>query len=509
MARMRAFAVSLGAVAVSAGIGLLLQPLGPGAGIRFLLFVPPILVAALAGGFLPALFATLLGAFLAEYLFREPYFQLSLLREDFYPIVLYSTIGIGISVLAGRLAQARADVHRRSREFDTLFQLTPIGIAVANEPECRHITVNPACAEMLRIDARANASLSAAELERPSFTVEKNGVPVAAENLPLQLAARLGTEVKNVELDVVHPDGSRVRLYEFAAPLFDDDGKVRGAVGAFLDITEMKEAEERLRRLARENELLYRQAQEANRLKDEFLATISHELRTPLNALLGWIQLLKSGQLPPEKRGRALAAIERSAQVQAQLTSDLLDISGGITGKLRLQLEPTRLPPIVEDVMEALRPTAQSKEVVCRARVSVEEPLMLDPGRIQQILTNLIANAIKFTPRGGAVDVTVRRDGEDLVIEVHDTGIGILPDFLPHVFERFRQADAGTTRQVGGLGLGLSIVKELAERHGGQVTAESPGPNQGATFTVRLPARCAGPSASHATVPGDRFVAPS
>jgi signal transduction histidine kinase len=204
-----------------------------------------------------------------------------------------------------------------------------------------------------------------------------------------------------------------------------------------------------------------------------------------------------------------MAAIERSAQVQAQLTSDLLDISSGVTGKLRLHLEPTRLPPLVEDVMDALRPTAQSKGVSCQATVSVDEPFMLDPARIQQILTNLMANAIKFTPRGGAVDVSVRREGEDLVMQVSDTGIGILPDFLPHVFERFRQADAGTTRQVGGLGLGLSIVKELAERHGGQVTADSAGPNQGATFTVRLPARGAEPRPDHVTVPADRFAMPS
>ncbi len=297
--------------------------------------------------------------------------------------------------------------------------------------------------------------------------------------------------MKNVELDVVHDDGTRLTLYEYAAPLFDDEGEVRGAVGAFLDITELKQAEERLRRLVRENEQLYREAHEANRLKDEFLATLSHELRTPLNALLGWIQLVKSGQLSEEKRERALTAIERSARVQAQLTSDLLDISGVITGKLRLQMEPTRMQPLVEDVMDSLRPTAESKGVTCREQVVGQEALMLDPARIQQILTNLMANAIKFTPKGGAVDLSVRREGEELVMEVRDTGVGIQPAFLPHIFERFRQADAGPTRPVGGLGLGLSIVKELAERHGGHVSAVSAGANQGSTFTVRLPARVA------------------
>jgi signal transduction histidine kinase len=502
IARLRAFGVALGALLACLAIGLALKPIAPEGSTRFLLFVPGILVAALVAGFLPALVVTLLGAFAAEYFLYEPRFSFSLLREDIYAFTLYCIIGLGIALLAGRLAQARADVQRRAREFDTLFRMTPVGIGVAADPECRNIAVNPAFAEMLRIDTRTNASLSAPEPERPPFVVEKQGIPLRPDELPLQVAARLGTEVKNVELDVVHADGTRTTLYEFAAPLFDDEGKVRGAVGAFLDITELKQAEERLKRLVRENEQLYREAQEANRLKDEFLATLSHELRTPLNALLGWIHLLKSGHLPPEKRDRALAALERSARVQAQLTSDLLDISGVITGKLRLQMEPTWLPPLVEDVMDSLRPTADSKGVTCREQVTVHDALMLDSARIQQIITNLVANAIKFTPKGGAVLLSVRREGEELVIEVTDSGIGILPEFLPHVFERFRQADAGPTRPVGGLGLGLSIVKELAERHGGHVSAGSDGLNLGATFTVRLPARRAESQTDSVRSPG-------
>lgn len=489
MTRARAFAVTLGAVAVSTLIGFALQPLRPGAGIRFLLFVPPVLVAAEVGGFLPALLAMGLGAFFAEYFFREPFFTLSQMRDDIYPLTLYCIITLGIALLGRRLAQARADVQRRAREFDTLFRLTPVGIGVANDPECNDISVNPAFAEMLRIDPEQNASMSGPQPDHLRFRIEKNGLPVPPENLPLQLAARLGTEVKHVELDVVHADGSRVTIYEFAAPLFDDLGKVRGAVGAFLDITEIKQAEDRLRRLARENEQLYREAQEANRLKDEFLATISHELRTPLNALLGWIHLLRSGQLSPEKSERAMAAVERSAQLQAQLTSDLLDISGMLTGKLRLHLEPTHVPSLVEDVTESMRAAASSRGVTCRTDVHAPQLLMLDPARVQQIITNLVSNAIKFTGKGGTVDVTVHVENDELTIEVTDTGMGIDRAFLPHVFERFRQADAGTTRPVGGLGLGLSIVKELAERHGGRVDVMSRGLGQGATFTVRLPAR--------------------
>jgi signal transduction histidine kinase len=482
-------ALAVAAVVLCSALGFALQSLMPGATLGFLLFIPPILVAALYGGYWSALLATVLGTVSAQYFFANPELSRPRAAGDLYPLILYLFVGGGVAVLARRLANAQTDLQRRAREFETLFRLTPIGIGVANDPECRDISVNPAFAEMLRIDAAANASLSAPATERPQFTVERNGIPLSAADLPLQVAARLGSEVKNVEVDVIHTDGTRVTLYEYAAPLFDDQGKVRGAVGAFLDITELKRAEDRLKHLVQENEQLYRQAQEANRLKDEFLATLSHELRTPLNALLGWIHLLKAGQLSDEKRQRAVAAIERSAQIQAQLTADLLDISSVITGKLRLHIEPTRLAPVVEDVMDAIRPAAESKGVGCRELVSVHEPLMLDAARVQQIITNLVANAVKFTPRGGTVELSVRLEGETLVIEVRDTGVGIVSSFLPHVFERFRQADAGPTRTIGGLGLGLSIVKELAERHGGHVSVDSPGANLGSTFTVRLPAR--------------------
>jgi signal transduction histidine kinase len=497
MTALRAIGIALAAIAVSTAMGFGLRALVPSAALGFLIFIPPILATALYGGFRTAVVATVLGAFSAEFFFYQPYFTLGWAGSDLYPLLMYVLIGLGVSVLAGRLKQARADVQRREREFETLFRLTPVGIGIAADPECKHITVNPAFAEMLGVSAVANASLSAPATERPAFVVQKDGQPVAAEDLPLQVAARLGIEVKNVELDVVHPDGTTLTLYEYAAPLFDDEGRVRGAVGAFLDITEMKRAEDRLRRLARENEQLYRQAQEANRLKDEFLATLSHELRTPLNALMGWIHLLKSGQLTPEKQARALAAIERSAQLQAQLTSDLLDVSSVITGKLRLQLEPTLVGPILEDVMEAMRPAAVAKGVVCRSHAAAPDALLLDAARVQQILTNLVGNAVKFTPRGGTVRVSAAVEDGVLVMAVRDSGTGIARPFLPHVFERFRQADAGTTRSHGGLGLGLSIVKELTELHGGSVSADSPGENLGATFIVRLPARPAVDARDH------------
>jgi PAS domain S-box-containing protein len=239
---------------------------------------------------------------------------------------------------------------------------------------------------------------------------------------------------------------------------------------------------------AEENERLYRQAQESSQLKEEFLATVSHELRNPLNAILGWSRMLRGGQLPPEGMAKALDTIERNAQAQAQLIDDLLDVSRIITGKLRMDVRPADPNLFIEAAIEAVRPAAEAKgvrlqKIMDTAVVSVPG----DPIRLQQVIWNLLSNAIKFTSRGGRVQVRLERVNSHVEIIVSDTGQGIAPEFLPHVFDRFRQADQRTTRQHGGMGLGLAIVKNLVELHGGSVGAASPGTGQGATFTVRLP----------------------
>ena len=401
---------------------------------------------------------------------------------------MYFGIGTGISILAHRLAVARNDAQQRELEFNSLVRLTPIGIGIAEDPECRRIRVNPAMAAMLRIGVNDNASLTAPPEQRPSFKIFKDGVPVAAEDLPLQKAARLGTEVRDVELDVLHDDGSRVSLYRSAMPLFDDEGKTRGAIGAFLDISEIRRSEKALTQALEQNAELYRQAQAAHQLKDQFLATLSHELRTPLNALLGWIQLLRSGNLSEAKRQRALDAIARSAELQARLTADLLDVSAAMTGKLRLDKYPVDLASLVNGVIESFRPSADAKNI--RIQSSIDRPLpavTLDPSRMDQVISNLVSNAIKFTPAGGGIRVNLSARDSELVITVADTGIGIPGEFLPHVFDHFRQADDGTTREHAGLGLGLAIVRHLVALHGGAVTVESAGQDRGATFTVRMP----------------------
>jgi CheY-like chemotaxis protein len=239
----------------------------------------------------------------------------------------------------------------------------------------------------------------------------------------------------------------------------------------------------------RERADLLEREQEANRLKDEFLATLSHELRTPLNAIVGWVHLLRHGEMPDEERRHALERIDRNAHAQARLVQDLLDVSRITTGKLRLDVREMDFVAVVSNAVDACRPAADARQVtvVCQLPPALET--RGDPDRLQQVVWNLITNAVRFTPAGGKVTVSLsRNDGVD-VLRVRDTGAGIDPQFLPHVFEPFRQADAASTRTHGGLGLGLTIVRRLVEMHGGTVAVTSDGVGLGATFTVTLPVR--------------------
>ena len=250
----------------------------------------------------------------------------------------------------------------------------------------------------------------------------------------------------------------------------------------------MHRADEERRLLLEREHQARLDAQAANRAKDEFLATLSHELRTPLNAILGWAQLLAGGHLNGETAARAVEIIERNTRLQAQLIDDLLDISRIITGKLRLEQKVVTVRAIVDAAVESVLPTATSKCVeLVREFAEQRNAIFCDPGRMQQILWNLLSNAIKFTAPGGRVTLAERREGSELLLLVSDTGAGIEPEFLPHVFDRFRQQDPGSTRKHGGLGLGLSIVRHLVELHGGTIEAMSEGAGRGATFVIHVP----------------------
>ena len=297
------------------------------------------------------------------------------------------------------------------------------------------------------------------------------------------------------ELRFIRKDGSILWAQCSAAPLLDEAGRFAGAFTMVVDITGRKQAEaEREEILLRERKARA-EAETANRIKDDFLATVSHELRTPLNAMVGWVHLLRSGGLDAATTERALETIERNIRAQAQIIDDILDVSRIVRGSLTLAFQPVDLAALLHNTIESLRPAAQSKGIALHTLFEAAgSEVPGDPDRLQQVAWNLLSNAVKFTPRGGSVEVRLSRQGDDLRLEVADTGEGISPEFLPHVFERFRQADSSANRMHGGLGLGLAIVRHLVELHGGTVSAESPGRGHGARFTVTLPAASAGPT---------------
>jgi signal transduction histidine kinase/ActR/RegA family two-component response regulator len=245
-------------------------------------------------------------------------------------------------------------------------------------------------------------------------------------------------------------------------------------------------ADERARLLEAER-LARTEVEHISLMKDEFLATLSHEMRTPLNAMLGWSELLLD-RTNEEATRRGLEAIARNARAQAHLIEDLLDMNLIVSGKVRLDVQRVDVAPIVEAALESVAPSAEAKSIsVFKALDPRAGPVLGDPARLQQVVWNLLTNSVKFTPKGGKLNVLAQRVNSQVEISVHDSGIGISPEFLPHIFERFRQADSSTTRKYGGLGLGLSIVKQLVELHGGSIKAESRGQDRGATFTIALP----------------------
>jgi len=286
---------------------------------------------------------------------------------------------------------------------------------------------------------------------------------------------RAGLAVEHFETVRRRKDGSPIDIALTVSPIRTSTGEIIGASKIARDITEQR----RLREIA----------EEASRLKDEFLALLSHELRTPLNTVLGYARMLRKedSRMVGDLRVRALDALERNADALSRLVADVLDTSRSVSGKLRLDLEPAPLEEIVSEAVRTVSPPAEAKdlsfEIHCEPGISVRA----DRDRLQQVLWNLLSNAIKFTPAGGTVSLRTRRDHGSIVISVEDTGIGIAPEHLPHVFQRFWQAHTGASREFGGLGIGLTLSRHLVEMHGGTIAVDSPGPGRGATFTVLLP----------------------
>jgi len=310
---------------------------------------------------------------------------------------------------------------------------------------------------------------------------------IPIEDCQILSVLQQGKTIRN-ELDVFTCKDGLVFPVSYTASPIDVDGLITGAVVVFQDITQRKQAEEEREQLLLREQAARTEAQEANRIKDEFLSTVSHELRTPLNAMLGWVQMLRSGKLNEATFARALEIIERNARSQNQLIEDLLDISRIISGKLRLQIRPVELTSVINAAIDSVRLAAEAKSIQLTCELDSSTGLVVgDSDRLQQVVWNLLSNAIKFTPKGRHVTVQLERINSHAEITVSDTGQGISPEFLPYIFDRFRQADSATTRSHGGLGLGLAIVRHLVELHGGTIHADSLGEGQGAIFKVKLP----------------------
>jgi PAS domain S-box-containing protein len=287
---------------------------------------------------------------------------------------------------------------------------------------------------------------------------------------------------------LIAKDGSECPIDDSAAPIRNEQGEVVGTVLVFRDISERKRMELEREQLLAAAQAAQKEAEQANRLKDEFLATASHELRTPLTAVVGWSRMLRTGKLDAENSARAVESIERNATLQTKLIDDLLDVSRIITGKLTLDRRPLEIAHVVSDAVNTVRPAADAKNIAIETSFDAEaEPVLGDANRLQQVLWNLLSNAVKFTPKNGRIEVALQRVNSEVQVSVGDSGEGISSEFLPYVFDRFSQGDGKSTRSHTGLGLGLAIVRQLVELHGGTVKAHSDGPGRGATFKLRLP----------------------
>jgi PAS domain S-box-containing protein len=403
---------------------------------------------------------------------------------------------LGISTDISRQKSNEAEILRlnqnmqeRVEELQKLFDLLPVGVAIANSTDLRHISANKYLTETLGLPNDSNISASNEEISKSYgwrfFSEDKE---FFENDLPVQQAILKRQMVEEFEFDVKMPHKETVTFVSNAAPLLDENGNVRGAIGAYLNVTERRKTErEREEALERERQARA-EAELANRSKDEFLAVLSHELRTPLNSMFGWVRMLSAGNLDAEKSRRAIEVIERNIILQTKLIEDILDVSRIISGKIRLETRELDFLPLILSAIENARPTAETKNVTLDTEINSDGCVLEGDGeRLQQIVSNLLSNAIKFTPSGGRITIGLTCNEQIAELTVADNGVGIEAEFLPYVFDRFRQADSTSKRKHGGLGLGLAIVKHLAELHGGQVSADSAGAGLGATFYVRLP----------------------
>jgi signal transduction histidine kinase/ActR/RegA family two-component response regulator len=314
------------------------------------------------------------------------------------------------------------------------------------------------------------------------------GAPIAHNRCWMARALQEEKEYNGQEIIIERPNGSRLAVLVHANPIHDESGKLAGAVNILVDINDRKRVEMEREELLMKEKTARTEAQAASRSKDEFLSIVSYELRTPLNSILGYNRILRSNPHDTARIRQTCDIIERNARIQLRLVEDLLDTSRIVSGQLRLNRRPTDIVPVLAGALDAMRMEAKAKGVELLAYYSPRTQVIIgDAIRLQQVFSNLLSNAIKYTPKGGRIELWLERSSKHVNIVVRDTGIGIKPQSLPHIFDRFCQADPSSSREHRGIGIGLALVKHLVDLHGGMIKAASGGPGQGSTFTVTLP----------------------
>jgi PAS domain S-box-containing protein len=404
------------------------------------------------------------------------------------------------------LRESEEQARRQLAYVEAIYATAPVGLCFV-DTDLQYLSINERLAEINGRSVEEHLGRTVREvIPQIADTVEpvcRGVIETGEPALNVEQSAELASE----------PGAARHFISSFY-PIKNGGGRVLGVNIVVMEITERKKIEEELERLLGQEKAAREEAEAANRMKDEFLATISHELRTPLTSILGWARMLTGGGLTPPQARHALEVIAQSAQSQNRLIEDILDTSRIITGRLKLDAQPVVIENIFHAAVDVIRPSAEAKGLALSEVVDAPEGVVFaDANRLQQALWNLLSNAVKFTNEGGSIEARLGRAEGQIEIAVKDTGIGIDPRFLPHVFDRFRQADASSTREYGGLGIGLAIVRHIVEMHGGSVSASSPGKGRGATFMIRLPlistlrlAPRSGPRAEAPPPPAERKV---
>jgi PAS domain S-box-containing protein len=478
--------------AAAAARAALYRPLS--GSVPFLTFFPAVIVATLYGGPGPGLLALALSA-VAATLSMEPLYSLRVARvRDDVGLILFVAVGLMLVWVCERARRARL------RTGEAALAAARLAAIVESSDDAIISTDLDGTIRSWNRGAEQLYGYTADEaIGRPVVTI----LPPARADEEVAILERVRRGGRVLPYDTVRlcKGGVEVPVSVSVSPVLDESGGVIGASKIARDISERQRTGQELKQAAAERQRLLdseraarEEAEHASRMKDEFLATLSHELRTPLNAILGWAQILRTVRADPEELAEGLETIERNARAQTRIIDDLLDMSRIISGKVRLDVQPLDLSSVVVAALDTVRPAADAKGIrVIPVLDGHAGGVSGDAGRLQQVFWNLLFNAIKFTPRGGRVQVVLQRAGPHVEVSITDTGEGISPEFLPHVFDRFRQSDASTTRRHGGLGLGLALVKQLVELHGGRVRATSPGPGKGATFVVELPVAAVNP----------------